>query len=124
MAKWNISSDAITVELSQGRSPSRWLRQNGLRIAVVVGLIEAVLAYVSGHALLMTVIGIVSVIVYLNVRHRLPMRVRRPLWIVVMAQAIAGLLLPAITVGFFIASILAVGLLIVLLLVMLGDRRR
>ena len=57
MAKWNISSDAITVEQSQGRSPSRWLRQNGLRIAVVVGRIEAVLAYVSGHALLMTVIG-------------------------------------------------------------------
>ena len=74
MAKWNISSDAITVEQSPGRSPSRWLRQNGLKIAVVVGLIEAVVAYVTGHALLMTVIGIVSVIVYLNVRHRLPVR--------------------------------------------------
>ena len=124
MAKWNISSDAITVEQSPGRSPSRWLRQNGLKIAVVAGLIEAVLAYVTGHALLMTVIGILSVIIYLNLRHRIPVRVRRPLWIVVMAQAIAGLLLPAITVGFFIASILAVGLLIVLVLVMLGDRRR
>ena len=62
-----------------------------------------------GHALVMTVIGIVSVIVYLNVRHRIPMSIRRPLWIVVMAQAIAGLLLPAITVGFFVATILAVG---------------
>lgn len=87
-------------------------------------MIEAVVAYATGHALLMTVIGIVSVIVYLNVRHRVPLRIRPALWVVVMAQAIAGLLLPAITVGFFVASILAVGLLIVLALVMLGDRRR
>ena len=41
-----------------------------------------------------------------------------------MAQAVAGLLLPVITVGLFFASILAVGLLVVLVLVMLGDRRR
>ncbi len=125
MAKWNISSDALTVEQAPGRrSPSTWLRQNSLKIAVVLGLVEAVWAYFSGHALLMTVVGVVSVIIYLNVRHRIPVSVRRPLWVVVMAQAIAGLLLPAITVGIFIATILAVGLLIVLALVMLGDRRR
>jgi hypothetical protein len=124
MAKWNISSDSMTVEQAPRRSPSNWLRQNGLRVAVIGGLVEAVIFYVTGHALLMMVIGILSVLIYLNVRHRIAPAIRRPLWVVVMAQAIAGLLLPAITVGFFVATILAVGLLIVAILVMLGDRTR
>ena len=68
-------------------------------------------AYVTGHRLLMTLIGIVSVIVYLNVRHRLPVAIRRPLWIVVMAQAIAGLVLPRSTSGWLMFFIVGVGLL-------------
>ncbi len=72
MSKWNISGDALTIEPRQRRSPTRWLQQNSLRIAVVVGLAEAAFAFIAGHRLLLTAIGVASVLIYLNVRHRLP----------------------------------------------------
>ena len=124
MARWNISGDTVTLEERGRRSPSRWLRQNSLRIAVVLGLIEAVAAFVYGHKLLMMVIGIGSVFLYLNVRHRLPEAIRRPLWVIVMAQAIAGLLVPAVYAGLAIAVVIGGIMLLVLVLVLLGDRRR
>ena len=49
MSKWNISWDALTVEQRERRSPTRWLHQNSLRIAVVLGLVEAVFAWATGH---------------------------------------------------------------------------
>jgi hypothetical protein len=125
MARWNVSGgDTLTLEEQGRRSPTRWLRQNGLRIALVLGLVEAVFVWVTHHTLLMMLIGVLSVVVYLNVRHRLPMAIRRPLWVIVMAQAVAGLALPAIYTGAAIAMLIAVILLVVLVLVMLGDRRR
>ncbi len=126
MAKWNISGDTVTLEdgSQRRRSPTRWLRQNSLRIAVVLGLSEAAAAFLYGHRLLMLVIGVVAVFGYLNVRHRLPGAVRRPLWVIVMAQAIAGLVVPAIYAGIFIFTVIAVLMLLVLVLVLLGDRRR
>jgi hypothetical protein len=124
MSKWNISGDALTIEPRERRSPTRWLHQYSLRLAVVLGLAEAVFAWVDGFRLLMTVIGVAAVLGYLNVRHRLPQTIRRPLWVVVMAQAIAGLVLPLIYIG--VAMFIIVGglLLVVLALVMLGDRMR
>jgi hypothetical protein len=124
MSKWNISGDALTIEPRGRRSPAQWLNQNSLRIAVVLGLAEAVFAWVDGFRLLMTVIGVAAVLLYLNVRHRLPQVVRRPLWVVVMAQAIAGLVLPLIYIGMAMFVIVGGLLLIVLALVMLGDRMR
>lgn len=124
MAKWNVSGDALTIEQRGRRSPTQWLRQNSLRIAVMVGLAEAVLAWVTGHRVLLLMIGVVSVIGYLNVRHRLPELIRRPLWIAVMAQAIGGLIAPLIYVGVAMFVIVAGLLLIILVLVMLGDRTR
>ena len=91
MSKWNISGDALTIEPRERRSPAKWLNQNSLRIAVVAGLIEAVIAWHDGFRVEMTLIGVVAVLLYLNVRHRLPQVIRRPLWVVVMAQGIAGL---------------------------------
>jgi hypothetical protein len=124
MSNWNISGDTLTVEPPERRSPTRWLHQHGLRIAVVLGLAEAVFAWATGHKLLLMVIGVLAVIVYLNVRHRLPELIRRPLWIVVMAQAIGGLVLPFVYVATAMFFIIGSLLLIVLALVMLGDRMR
>jgi hypothetical protein len=124
MADWNVSSDTLTVEPRQRRSPSRWLHQNSLRIAVVLGLVEAVWAWAAGYRLLMTLIGVVAVVGYLQVRQRLPERIRRPVWVVVMAQAIAGLVLPLVIFGMAMFAIVAGLILVVLVLVMLGDLMR
>jgi hypothetical protein len=124
MSKWNVSGDALTIEPRERRSPTRWLHQHSLRIAVVLGLAEAVFAWANGHRLLLTLIGVISVFGYLNVRHRLPEAIRRPLWIVVMAQAIGGLVLPLIYIGVAMALIVGSLILVVLALVMLGDRMR
>jgi hypothetical protein len=124
MSNWNISGDTLTVEPRERRSPTRWLHQHSLRIAVVLGLAEAVFAWATGHRILLMVIGVLAVVTYLNVRHRLPEVIRRPLWIVVMAQAIGGLVLPFVYVATAIFFIVALLLLAVLALVMLGDRTR
>ena len=124
MAPWNVSSDALTIEQKPRRSPSQWLRQNSLRLAIMIGLVEAVVAWAEGFRLIMMLVGVLSVLAYLNVRHRLPNAIRRPLWIVVTAQAVAGILLPAIYVGIGIAIVVAGIMLLILLLVMLGDLRR
>ena len=124
MAPWNVSSDTLTIEEKPRRSPSQWLRQNSLRLAVVIGLVEAVVAWTRGFSLEMMLIGVLSVIGYVQLRHRIPAAIRRPVWIAVTAQAVAGLLVPAITVGIGIALVVAGILLLVLLLVMLGDLRR
>jgi hypothetical protein len=124
MARWNVSGETLTLEERGRRSPSRWLRQNSLRMAVLLGIVEAILAFVTHHTLIMMVVGVVAVFGYLNVRHRVPGVIRRPLWVLVMAQAIAGLALPAVYAGAFVAMVIIFIMLIVLLLVMLGDRRR
>jgi hypothetical protein len=124
MSNWNISGDTLTVEPRERRSPTRWLHQHSLRIAVVLGLGEAVFAWATGHRLLLMVIGVLAVVTYLNVRHRLPELIRRPVWIVVMAQAIGGLVLPFVYVATAMFFIVGSLLLIVLALVMLGDRMR
>jgi hypothetical protein len=124
MAPWNVSSDTLTIEQKPGRSPSRWLRQNSLRIAVILGLVEAAVAWVYGFRVVMMLVGVLAVLAYLNVRHRIPNPIRRPVWIVVTAQAVAGILLPAIYVGIGIAVVVAAIMLLILFLVMLGDLRR
>ena len=124
MADWNVSSDSLTVEPRQRRSPSRWLHQNSLRIAVVLGLVEAVWAWAAGYRLLMTLIGVLAVGGSLQVRQRMPERIRRPVWVIVMAQAIAGLVLPLVIFGMAMFAIVAGLILVVLVLVMLGDLMR
>ncbi|MGN6379191.1 MAG: hypothetical protein ACTHNU_09600 [Gaiellales bacterium] len=124
MARWNISGDTVTLEDQRRRSPMRWLRQNGLKIAVVLGVVEAIAAFVFGFKFLMLAIGVIAVLGYLNIRHRLPESIRRPVWVIVTAQAIAGLLVPAVYAGMAIAFVIGTIMLVILLLVLLGDRRR
>jgi hypothetical protein len=124
MSNWNVSGDALTIEPRERRSPTRWLHQHSLRIAVILGLAEAVFAWATGHRLLLMVIGVLAVVIYLNVRHRLPEVIRRPLWMIVMAQAIGGLVLPLVYVATAMMFIVGSLLLIILALVMLGDRMR
>jgi hypothetical protein len=124
MAPWNVSSDALTIEQEPRRSPSRWLRQNSLRIALMLGIVEAVVAWAEGFRVVMMLVGVLTVLAYLNVRHRIPAAIRRPVWVVVTAQAVAGILLPAVYVGIGIAVVVGGILLLILLLVMLGDLRR
>ena len=125
MARWNISGDTVTLEEGKRRrSPSQWLRQNSLRIAVVLGIAEAIWAFVFGYKLIMMAIAVIAVLVYLNVRHRLPEAIRRPVWVLVMAQAIAGLLVPAVYAGMAIAVVIGAIMLVILFLFMLGDRNR
>jgi len=124
MAPWNVSNDALTIEQQPRRSPTRWLRQNSLRIAVVLGILEAIVAWTRGFSIEMMLVGVVAVLAYLNLRHRIPAAIRRPVWVLVTAQAVAGILVPAITIGLGIAIVVGGLMLVILLLVMLGDLRR
>lgn len=121
---WNLASDAVTLEQRPRRSPVRWLHQHSLRIAVVLGLAEAIASYAYGLRLEMMLVGLLTVVIYLNIRRRIPQAVKRPLWVLVMAQAIGGVALPLVYFGVFVFSIVAVLALVVLALVMLGDLRR
>ena len=120
---WNVSSDRMTIEPPQRRSPARWIRENSLRIAVVVGLTEAAVAYFSGVRYLWAA-GLLAVFAYWYVRTRVPQWLRRPLWIVAMSQAIAGLAVPALFGALFITFVIGAVLLLMMVLVMLGDLRR
>jgi hypothetical protein len=125
MARWNISGDTVTLEEGKRRrSPTQWLRQNSLRIAVVLGIAEAIWAFIFGYKLIMMAVAVIAVLLYLNVRQRLPDAIRRPVWVIVMAQAIAGLLVPAVYAGMAIAFVVGAIMLLVLVLVLLGDRHR
>ena len=55
---------------------------------------------------------------------RVPAAVRRPLWVVAMSQAVAGIVVPAIFGLFFFAAIVGALLLVIMVLVLLGDLRR
>ncbi|HVG67566.1 MAG TPA: hypothetical protein VM785_05190 [Gaiellales bacterium] len=123
MADWNISGDGMTIEQQKRRSPSRWLRDNSLKLAVGIGVVEAIAAYVYGVRFLWA-FALVAVFGYLWLRNRVPAGLKRPLWVVAMSQAIAGLAVPALFGALFIAAIVGVLLLIIMALVLLGDLRR
>jgi hypothetical protein len=125
MAEWNVSSDPRVLEQkSPRRSPAQWLRQNSLKLAVGIGIIEAIVAWQAGYKLLLPLVAILVVFAYLWARKRVPQSVRRPLWIVTMSQVVAAIILPAIVGAFLLFAIVAAGLLIVMALVLLGDLRR
>ena len=98
MSEWNISGDGMTIEQSKRRSPMRWLRDNSLKLAIVIGLSEAAVAYFKGFHFLWA-IGLLAVFGYWWIRNRVPQSVRRPLWVVATSQAIAGLVVPAVFAG-------------------------
>jgi len=124
MARWNISGETVTLESGPRRPVEGFLNRYGLRIAVVLGLVEAVLAWAAGFTLEMLLIGLLSVLGYLWARRRVPRAIRRPLWVVAMAQGIAGLAPLAVGAGMFVALMIGALLLVIGLLVLLGDRRR
>ena len=120
MAEWNLSSDQVTLEQKPGRrSPVRWVRDNSIRIAVVVGFVEAAFAWHVGFRL-MWLVGVLAVLSYLYLRRRVPVAVRRPLWVVAMSQAVAGIVVPAIFGLFFFAAIVGALLLVIMVLVLSG----
>ena len=124
MAEWNLSTDQMTLEQKPPRrTPAQWLRQHSIRIAVVIGIVEAAFAWHTGFRL-MWLVGITAVLGYLYLRKRVPQSMRRPLWIVAMSQAVAGIVVPAIFGLFFFAAILGGLLLLIMALVLLGDLRR
>ena len=124
MSEWNLSSDQITLEQRpRRRSPVQWLRDNSIRIAVLVGLAEAVIAWRAGFKL-MWLVGLLAVFGYLWLRTRVPRSLRRPLWMVAMSQAVAGIVVPAIFGAFLIMALIGGLLLIIMVLVMLGEFRR
>jgi hypothetical protein len=124
MPEWNLSSDQITLEQRQRRrTPVQWLRDNSIRIAVLVGLAEAVVAWRAGFKL-MWLVGLVAVFGYLWLRTRVPRSLKRPLWMVAMSQAVAGIVVPAIFGAFLIMAVIGGLLLVIMVLVMLGEFRR
>lgn len=126
MAKdtWNISGSTVSLEQRPRRSPGRWLHQHSLRIAVILGVAEAIAAYAYGMKLELMLVGVIAVLGYLNLRKRIPVAARRPLWVLVMAQAVGAILVPAVYVGIFLFMGFAALLLLILVVVMLGDLRR
>jgi len=123
MAEWNLSSDPLTLEEKPRRSPGTWLRNNSIRIALVVGVVEAIIAWQAGFRL-MWLVGLAAVFGYLWIRKRVPRSFRRPLWMVAMSQAIAGIVVPAIFGAVLIAALIGGLLLVIMVLVLLGDLRR
>jgi hypothetical protein len=123
MAEWNLSSDPMTLEEKPRRSPQTWLRQNSLRISLVVGVVEAIVAWQAGFKL-MWLVGLAAVFGYLYVRRHVPRSLRRPLWMVAMSQAVAGIVVPAIFGAVLIAALIGGLLLVIMVLVLLGDLRR
>ena len=71
MSEWNISGDGMTIEQSKRRSPMRWLRDNSLKLAIVIGLSEAAVAYFKGFHFLWA-IGLLAVFGYWWIRNRVP----------------------------------------------------
>lgn len=125
MAEWNISSgDPMTLEQKpERRSPMRWLRENSIRIAILAGVIEAIVAWHYDIRWLWLV-GVLTVIGYFYIRRRVPPRLRRPLWMLAMSQAVAGIILPAIFGLFFIFAVVGGLMLVIAVLFLLGDLRK
>ncbi|HEY0388786.1 MAG TPA: hypothetical protein VGC71_10115 [Gaiellales bacterium] len=124
MAEWNLSSDRVTLEeKAPRRSPLKWLREHSIRIAIVVGIVEGAAAWVVGFRFLFLV-GLLAVFGYLWLRKRVPLRLRRPLWVVAMSQAVAAIIVPALQGLIFLTAIVAALVLVILVLVLLGDLRR
>jgi hypothetical protein len=124
MAEWNLSTDQVTLEQKPPRrSPATWLRANSIRISLTVGALEAAIAWRAGFRL-MWLVGIAAVLGYLYVRRHVPLRFRRPLWMVAMSQAVAGIVVPAIFGLFVVAAVIGALLLVIMVLVLLGDLRR
>jgi len=125
VAEWNISSgDPMTLEQKPGRrSPARWFRENSIRIAILAGVIEAIVAWHYDIRWLWLV-GVLTVIGYFYIRRRVPASLRRPLWMLAMSQAVAGIILPAIFGLFFVFAVVGGLLLVIAVLFLLGDLRR
>ena len=125
MSEWNVSSDPMTLEQRPARrSPIRWLRDNSIRIAVVVGFVEAAVAWQLGFYRVLWLVAMIAVLSYLWLRRRAPRVLRRPLWVLAMSQAVAGITVTAISGLYFIAAVVGGLLLLIFVLVLLGDLRR
>lgn len=124
MAEWNLSSDRVTLEeRPPRRSPLQWVREHSIRLAILIGAVEGLVAWFYGFRWLFLV-GLAAVFSYLWLRKRVPLRMRRPLWVLAMSQAVAGIIVPALGGLLFLTAMVAALVLVILVLVMLGDLRR
>jgi hypothetical protein len=119
---WNVSGETITIEPGPQRWPARFLRRHGLRIALVAGLLEALVIWHAGFGLLLVPLGVLAVVSYFWARRRVAPVLREPLRVVAMAQAVAGLVPLAIASLVMALALVGVVALIVGLL-LLGRRR-
>jgi hypothetical protein len=124
MARWTVSGETVTLETGPRRPLESFLARYGLRIAVILGLVEALVAWAGGFTLVMLLVGLLAILGYLWARRRVPRRLRRPLGVLGMAQGIAGLAPLAVGAGLLVAVMIGGLLLLIMLLVLLGDRRR
>jgi len=124
MARWNVAGETITLEGGRRRPVEGFLVRYGLRIALVVGVLEALLAWSYGFEKWLLVFALAVVFGYVWVRRRLPRPLRRPAWVLAASQVGARLVPMAVGAGLLIAAMIGVLLLIIGLLVLLGDRRR
>jgi len=103
-----------------------WLRRNRVRLALVVAASELLgLVFADVDEKLVILAGILVVVAYLMIGSRLrPPALRQVAWIFAFAQALVGLF--PLIIGFSVFVLAAVALLglLVLAMVMLGDRGR
>jgi hypothetical protein len=102
-----------------------WIRQRRLKLAAALALVEIVLLLVgdvAGRHLL--IVGLVAVLGYFLLRDRLPPTLRQVAWVLAFAQGLVALLPAFIGFSLFVLGIVALLGLLVLMMVLLGDREK
>ena len=103
-----------------------WLRRHRVRLALLVAAAELlVLVFADVDEKLVVLAGILVVVAYLAVGSSLrPPALRQTAWILAFAQALVGLFPLIIGFSLFVLGAVALLGLLVLAMVMLGDRGR
>jgi hypothetical protein len=124
--------DVIVVRPGGGGAPvpqpglGGWLRRHRVRLALLVAAAELlVLVFADVDEKLVVLVGILVVVAYLAVGSSLrPPALRQTAWILAFAQALVGLFPLIIGFSLFVLGAVALLGLLVLAMVMLGDRGR
>ena len=119
-----LDADGRSIEPPPGKVGA-WLRRYRLRIALVVGVVEAIILWGWHHwffgSLLALVIAITAVYAYVRYARNLKNQtLRQVAWIVAFSQGVAALIPAAIGFVAFSLVIFGVIALLVLLMILLG----
>ena len=133
MKRYEVRPEDIIVLGPGGAAPppsqaglGAWLRRHRVRLAQIVAVAELlVLVFADVDEKLVVLAGIVVVVAYLAVGSSLrPPALRQAAWILAFAQALVGLFPLIIGFSLFVLAAVALLALLVLTMVMLGDRGR